>query len=60
MNEDDASRLKEREESKRSRVMQPLSWEQIEEMLTWAEAQLRPEERRNRPRTHRANGNAAP
>jgi hypothetical protein len=44
-----------REEEKRARAMAPLSWEQIAEMLTWAESQLPVDRQRNRPRTHLAN-----
>jgi hypothetical protein len=45
--------LKAREEAKRDRVQSStLNWKQIEEVLTWAEAQLPPHLQRNRPRTH--------
>ncbi len=44
--------LKRREEEKRRLAQPPLTWEQIAEMLTWAESQLPPEQQRNRPRVH--------
>lgn len=44
--------LKEFEEAKRNRMQDPVArWKQIQEMITWAEANLPPEKRRNRPRT---------
>ena len=55
MTDDELSAMKQREEEKRARATAPLTWEQIAEMLTWAEAQLPPNQQRNRPRTHRAN-----
>ena len=45
-----------REEEKRERAWDPVTrWKAIQEMITWAEAQLPPEKRRNRPRVHPAN-----
>jgi hypothetical protein len=47
---------KQREEEKRDRAWDPvIRWNAIQEMITWAEAQLPPEKRRNRPRIHPAN-----
>jgi hypothetical protein len=37
-----------------------MTWKQIEEFLTWAEAQLPPEKQRNRPRTHPAENRPIP
>ncbi len=48
----DFSELKRREEEKRGQVQPPLTWAQIAEMLTWAEEQIPPDQRRNRPRIH--------
>ena len=43
--------LKRREEEKRDRAYDPAErWRQIQETITWAEANLPPEQRRNRPR----------
>lgn len=43
--------LKRREEEKRERAWDPAErWRLIQETITWAEAQLPPEQRRNRPR----------
>jgi hypothetical protein len=48
--------LKAREEEKRERAWDPVQrWKVIQETIAWAEAQLPPEKRRNRPRTHPAN-----
>jgi hypothetical protein len=55
MNDDEISELKRREEEKRQRALPPLTWQQIAEMLTWAESHVPPEQRRNRPRVHAAN-----
>lgn len=52
MNDDAGSDLKRREEEKRRQVQPPFTWEQIADMLTWAENQLPPEQQRNRPRVH--------
>jgi len=39
------------EERKRNQAHDPVArWKQIQEMITWAEANLPPEKRRNRPR----------
>jgi len=44
---------KQREEQKRDRAWDPVTrWNAIQEMISWAEAQLPPEKRRNRPRVH--------
>ena len=44
--------LKRREEEKRDRAYDPaMRWRHIQETITWAEANLPPEQRRNRPRT---------
>ena len=52
----DDSNLKRREEEKRDRAWNPVErWRLIQETITWAEANLPPEQRRNRPRTHAAN-----
>lgn len=59
MTDAELSDQKLREEEKRYRAMPPLTWKQIAEMLTWAEEQLPPEQRRNRPRTHIANARQA-
>ncbi len=43
---------KQKEERKRDLACDPRKrWEQIQEMITWAEANMPPEQRRNRPRT---------
>ena len=45
--------LKRCEEEKRDRAYDPAErWRQIQATITWAEANLPPEQRRNRPRTH--------
>jgi hypothetical protein len=45
---------KAREEAKRDRAYDPvLRWKHIQDTITWAEANLPPELRRNRPRTHK-------
>lgn len=50
------SELKAREEAKRDRMYDPaLRWKHIQEMITWAELNMQPHLRRNRPRRHRAN-----
>ena len=50
MNADAATKAA--EERKRDRVMDPKErWRQIQETITWAEANLPPALRRNRPRT---------
>jgi hypothetical protein len=42
---------KAREEAKRERMYDPvLRWKHIQETITWAEANMAPEFRRNRPR----------
>lgn len=58
MSEPSLSELKLREEEKRYRAMPPLTWQQIADMLTWAEKQLPADQQRNRPRTHPANSRA--
>jgi hypothetical protein len=56
MTDAEFSDQKAREEAKRDRVQaRTMTWQQIADVLSWAEAQLPPERRRNRPRTHRAN-----
>jgi hypothetical protein len=46
---------KEREERKRDRAYDPvLRWKHIQETITWAEANLPPHLRRNRPRWHKS------
>jgi hypothetical protein len=46
--------LKAREEQKRDRAYDPVKrWQHIQETITWAEANLPPEKRRNRPRVSR-------
>ena len=46
--------IKQREEEKRDRAFDPVvRWRQIQATITWAEANLAPELRRNRPRTRR-------
>ena len=46
--------LKRREEQKRDRAYDPVQrWLHIQQTITWAEANLPPEQRRNRPRVHR-------
>ncbi len=52
MSETDLSELKRREEEKRRQAQPPLTWAQIAEMLAWAEEQIPPDQRRNRPRVH--------
>ncbi len=47
---------KEREESKREKMFNPAQrWKAIQEMIAWAEQNMPPHLRRNRPRTHPAN-----
>jgi hypothetical protein len=54
---DPLSQQKAREELKRDRVYDPiLRWQHIQEMITWAELNMPPHLRRNRPRRHPANG----
>lgn len=44
--------LKQQEELKRARACDPVErWHQIQRMITWAEQNMPPEFRRNRPRT---------
>lgn len=51
MNPDDAE-LKRREEEKRDRAYDPAQrWIHIQQTITWPEANMPPEQRRNRPRT---------
>jgi hypothetical protein len=46
---------KQREEAKRDRMHDPvLRWKQIQETITWAEANLPAHLRRNRPRVPKA------
>jgi hypothetical protein len=48
--------IKKREEEKRNRAWNPVErWKVIQRTIAWAEANLPPEKRRNRPRTHPAN-----
>ncbi len=42
------------QQARRDQRAGPMTWKQIEDFLTWAEAQLPPDKRRNRPRTHPA------
>jgi hypothetical protein len=50
----DSDQLKKREERKRDAAYDPvLRWKHIQQTITWAEANLCPEHRRNRPRTAR-------
>ena len=49
--------LKQTEEQKRNRMTNPSErWKQMQDFLNWAEANLRPEQRRNRPRWRDAHG----
>ena len=49
---------KEREEIKREKMFDPVQrWKAIQEMIAWAEQNMPPQLRRNRPRTHPANQN---
>jgi hypothetical protein len=51
----DSLRLKEIEERKREAAYEPAKrWQHIQQTITWAEANLAPELRRNRPRTPRS------
>lgn len=53
------SQLKAAEEAKRDRAYDPaLRWKHIQEMITWAEENMPPHLRRNRPRTHPASVDA--
>lgn len=48
----DLETLKEKEERKRNAVYDPLlRWQHIQQTITWAEANMPPHLRRNRPRT---------
>jgi hypothetical protein len=50
------SEIKALEEEKRDRAYDPVQrWIAIQKAITWAEANMKPEFRRNRPRTHPAN-----
>jgi hypothetical protein len=45
---------KAREEGKRDRNHDPVErWKQLQATITWAEANLPPQQRRNRPRAHK-------
>jgi hypothetical protein len=47
---------KSREETKREKMFDPIQrWNAIQDMITWAERNMPPHFRRNRPRTHPAN-----
>ena len=47
-----SSALKKREEQKREAASDPVTrWQQLQQTITWAEANLPPHLRRNRPRT---------
>jgi hypothetical protein len=49
---------KEREELKREKMFDPVQrWKAIQEMIAWAEQNMPPQLRRNRPRMHPANQN---
>lgn len=49
--------LKNLEEEKRKRALTPAArWKQMQDFLNWAEANLKPEQRRNRPRWRDAQG----
>ena len=49
----DISQIKVEEELKRDRAYDPIQrWRQIQETISWAEANLPPALRRNRPRQH--------
>jgi hypothetical protein len=48
----DWNAVKQQEEKKRWKAQNPAQrWLQIQEMIAWAEANLPPEKRRNRPRS---------
>ncbi len=52
MKPDEFSRLKAEEERKRAAAYDPAQrWQHIQQTITWAEANLPPHLRRNRPRT---------
>jgi hypothetical protein len=52
MNSAQLNQLKAEEERKRARVYDPAQrWQHIQQTITWAEANLSPHLRRNRPRT---------
>lgn len=49
------SEEKQREEAKRDRMYDPVRrWQHIQEMITWAEANMPELQRRNRPRVHKS------
>jgi hypothetical protein len=49
------SEEKQREEAKRDRMLDPVQrWKQLQEAITWAEANMPEHLRRNRPRTHKS------
>ena len=51
MSSEEWTDLLRREEEKRNNAYDPLlRWKHIQDTITWAEAQLPPEQRRNRPR----------
>ena len=55
----DSSEIKHREETKRDAAYDPVQrWRHIQDTITWAEANLPYEQRRNRPRV--ANHGASP
>jgi hypothetical protein len=50
----DQPNLKKREEEKRDRTYDPVQrWRHLQETITWAEANLPPDRRRNRPRVRK-------
>lgn len=54
---DDQNKLKLRDEEKRDRAYDPVQrWRQIQETITWAEANLPEAQRRNRPRVRPQRG----
>jgi hypothetical protein len=53
MTDAEFSELKAREEAKREHVYDPaLRWKHLQDMITWAEENMPPHLRRNRPRLH--------
>lgn len=57
----DLSETKKFEETKREAAYDPVQrWRHIQETITWAEANLPPEQRRNRPRVPRNIDASAP
>ena len=49
------SEEKQNEEAKRDRMYDPVQrWKHIQETITWAEANMPPHLRRNRPRIHKS------